>query len=184
MKNFGHREGPSVRLKTREGHTERTFVRFSSAMRHNSFRLACGHGSRRAFRCDAFAEPLIGIPLACHVGRAIDGRESLPKSASLVNFGGGVVFVTTSKFLLILPIWTCWCKKNRCWTRGARASKKRRLFRFGTRTIPLKRVLLRHWACIFYPGNSSMSRVSEASDHHDHCMITANAFSSTENESV
>ena len=89
-------------MKTREEHTERVFVRFSSAMRHNSFRLACGHGSQMAFRCDAFAEPLIGIPLACHVGRAIDGGESLQKSASLVNFGG-IVFVT-SKFLLILPI--------------------------------------------------------------------------------
>ena len=103
MKNFGHPEGPSVDMKTREGHTERTFFRFSSAMRHNSFRLACGHGSRTAFRCDAFAEPLIGIPLACHVGRAIDGGESLQKLASLVNFGG-VVFVPTSKFLLLLPL--------------------------------------------------------------------------------
>ena len=75
-------------MKTREGHTERTIVRFSSAMRYNSFRLACGHGSRTAFRCDAFAEPSIGIPLACHVGRAIECGESLQKSAFLVNFDG------------------------------------------------------------------------------------------------
>ena len=96
--------------KTHEEHMERTFVRFSSAMRHNSFRLACGHGSRTAFRCDAFAERVDGIPLACRIGSAIDGGESLRKSASLVNFGG-VVFVPTSKFLLLIPLWTCWCKK-------------------------------------------------------------------------
>ena len=53
---------------------------------------------------------LIGIPLACRIGSAIDGGESLRKSASLVNFGG-VVFVPTSKFLLLSPLWTCWCKK-------------------------------------------------------------------------
>ena len=52
---------------------------------------------------------LIGIPLACRIGSAIDGGESLRKSACLVNFGG-VVFVPTSKFLLLLPLWTCWCK--------------------------------------------------------------------------
>ena len=54
--DFGHRAGPSSGRKTHEEHMERTFVRFSSAMRHHSFRLACGHGSRTAFRCDAFAE--------------------------------------------------------------------------------------------------------------------------------
>ena len=53
--------------------------------------------------CDAFAEPLIGIPLACHVDCAIDSGELVQKSASLVNFGR-VVCVTTSKFLLILPM--------------------------------------------------------------------------------
>ena len=37
---------------------------------------------------------LIGIPLACRIGSAIDGGESLRKSASLVNFGG-VIFVPT-----------------------------------------------------------------------------------------
>ena len=37
--------------------------------------------------CDAFAKPLIGIPLASRFGRAIDGRKSLRKSTSLVNFG-------------------------------------------------------------------------------------------------
>ena len=108
--NFGHHAGPSYGMKTHEGHMERTFVRFSSAMRHRSFRLACGHGSRTAFRCDAFAERVIGIPLACRIGSAIDGGESLRKSASLVNFGG-VVFVPTSKFLPLLPLSTCWCKK-------------------------------------------------------------------------
>ena len=49
-----------------------------------------------------FAKPLTGISLASRVGCAIDGRKSLRKSASLINFGG-VVFVPTSKFLLFIP---------------------------------------------------------------------------------
>ena len=73
------------------------------------FRLPCGQGSRKAFRCDAFAKPLIGISLASRVGRAIDGRKSLRKSASLINFGG-VVFVPTSKFLLFIPYCIRQCK--------------------------------------------------------------------------
>ena len=83
-------------------HSKRGFRLFLSAMRVDRFRLACGHGLWTAFRCDAFAKPLIGILLASRVGRAVDGRKSLRKSASLVNFGG-VVFVTTSKFLLFIP---------------------------------------------------------------------------------
>ena len=83
-------------------HSKRGFSLFLSAMRVDHFRLACGHGSRTAFRCDAFAKPLSGLPLASRVSRAIDGRKSLRKSASLVNFGG-VVFVPTSKFLLFIP---------------------------------------------------------------------------------
>ena len=33
------------------------------------------------FRCDAFAKPLIGMPLASHIGCEIAGRKSLRKSA-------------------------------------------------------------------------------------------------------
>ena len=77
--NAGHSKSRKQPIRNTR---KRAFCPFVSAMRVDRFRLACGHGWRTAFRCDTFAKPLTGISLASRVGRAIDGRKSLRKSAS------------------------------------------------------------------------------------------------------